>query len=287
MAADNSIPSLLLQIRSKRDLLTAAELRVADTILEHPEAVLQYSVSDLAVNSGTSDATVIRAIRKLGMTSYNDMKVLLARSLVSPVKLLNAEIDEGDSVDDVVNKLFGSIINTLTVTKGIVSSADLEKAADLLFSAHRIFLVGYGNSASVVSDFYQKLLRLGRRVTMQFDPHLMLIDVVNYAEPGDLCFAVSHSGHSKLVVDTVSLCRERGCRIISLTDNAPSPLRDSSDIALCTMSSETKFTAYASTSKIAQYAICNILYTIMSYKNEALALKNFTAVESTMQIYKC
>ena len=287
MSVDKRIPSLLIQIRSRRSSLTSAEVRVADYLLDHPEDVLQCSVSDLAMNSGTSDATVIRAIRRLGFPGFNEMKVQLAQSMVAPVKILNSEIDEGDSIDDVVQKVFGGIINTLTVTRDAVSTEQLEAAADLLFDAKRIYLVGLGNSASSGSDFQQKLLRLGRRVTVQFDPHLLLIDIVNYAGPGDVCFAISHSGHSKLGVEGVSLCRERGCTVISLTDNAVSPLRDLADISLCTMSSETRYNQYASASKIAQYAICNVLYTIMSYKHEALAVKNFTDVETNMQIYKC
>lgn len=287
MALEKRVPSLLVQIRAKRDSLTAAEQRVADYILCHPESVLKCSVAELAICSGTSDATVTRSIRKLGMSSYNEMKVLLARSTVAPVKLLNSEIDEGDSINDVAVKVFGSIINAVTLTRDTLSSALLESAADLLFSARNIYLVGLGNSASSVSDFQQKLLRLGRPVKVQFDPHLLLIDIVNYAGPEDVCFAISHSGHSKLVVDAVTLCRERGCKVISLTDNAPSPVRELADISLCTMSSETQFNSYASTSKIAQYAVCNVLYTIMSYKHEALAVKNFTDVETNMQMYKC
>ena len=287
MALENKVPSLLVQIRAKRDSLTATEQRVADYILDHPESVLKYSVAELAASSGASDATVTRSIRKLGMSSYNEMKVLLARSTVAPVKLLNSEIDEGDSISDVAFKVFGSIINAVTLTRDTVAPAQLEIAADLLFDAKQIFLVGFGNSASSVSDFQQKLLRLGRPVKVQFDPHLLLIDIINYVGPEDVCFAISHSGHSKLVVDAVTLCRERGCKIISLTDNAPSPIRELADISLCTMSSETQFNTYASASKIAQYAVCNVLYTIMSYKHEALAVKNFTDVEANMQMYKC
>ena len=287
MALENKVPSLLVQIRAKRDSLTATEQRVADYILDHPESVLKFSVAELAVGSGASDATVTRSIRKLGMSSYTEMQVLLARSTVAPVKLLNSEIDEGDSISDVAFKVFGSIINAVTLTRDTVPPTQLEIAADLLFDARQIFLVGFGNSASSVSDFQQKLLRLGRPVKVQFDPHLLLIDIINYAGPEDVCFAISHSGHSKLVVDAVTLCRERGCKIISLTDNAPSPIRELADISLFTMSSETQFNTYASASKIAQYAICNVLYTIMSYKHEDLAVKNFTDVEANMQMYKC
>ena len=44
MTTEKKVPSLLLQIQAKRDMLTAAELRVADYILAHPESVLQLSV---------------------------------------------------------------------------------------------------------------------------------------------------------------------------------------------------------------------------------------------------
>ncbi len=286
MSIEKSVPWLLIHIQALRPSLTLAEARVADYILEHPKDVLECTLSDLAEKSRTSDASALRLIRKLDISGFSELKLQLAQSLVAPVKLLNSEIDEGDSISDLVRKVFGGIINTLTVTCDSVSAADLEKAADMLFNARQIFLAGLGNSASPVSDFEQKLLRLGRIVHSRFDAHLTLIDIINTAGPEDVCFAVSHSGRSKLVIDAAAMCRERGAKIIALTDNVFSPLRDMADVSLCTMSSETRYNQFASSSKIAQYAICNVLYTIMAYKHESLAVDYITKIEKNMQMYK-
>ena len=287
MSKERNVPSLLLRVQSMASSFTTAEKRVADFILQNPGDVLRFSVSDLATNSKTSDATVIRFIRKMGMSSYHELSVLLAQSMVSPVKMLNSDIDTDDPINSVIQKVFDGISNTISMTKDISQYAEFEAASDMLYNASRIFLLGFGNSSSVVSDFQQKLLRLRRPVTVQFDPHLLLIDIVNYARPTDVCFAISHSGRSKLVIDAVKMLRARDVKIISLSDICDSPLKNYSDLALSTMSMETKYNLYAASSKIAQYAIIDVLYTIMAYKHSDDALDAFENVNSSMRTYKC
>lgn len=286
MSTENRFPSMLLQIRSSLQTLTAAERRVAEYVLENPGDVLQFSVSDLSTNSQTSDATVIRFIRKLGLASYSELKVHLAQSMVAPVKTLDSDIEVGDSVSDVIRKVFAGVSNALNMTRDIAQYADLEAAADLLYSAKHIFLIGFGNSASSVADFQQKLLRLGLPVTVQYDPHILLIDILSYAGPDTVCLAVSHSGHSKLVTDAAQACREKGSRIITLTDMVASPLSEMADISLHTVSTETRYNLYAAASKIAQYTILDVLYTIMSYKHADTAFDRFSQIESRMRLYK-
>lgn len=287
MGADEKrISSLIVKIRTAIPTLTASEKRVADFIVSSPEDVLQYSVSDLALKSQSSDATVIRTIRKLGINSYSEFKVLLAQAMVAPVKMLDSEIEAGDETADVVHKVYSAISNTLNMTANIPQQAEMEAAADALYQAKHIILVGFGNSASAVSDFQQKLMRLGLPTSVQFDPNLLLIDALNYASPETVCFAISHSGRTKNVIDIASFCQKKGCRVIALTDVAPSPLKDVADIVLCTMSGETKLNLYAAASKIAQYAILDVIYNIISYKHADSCFDRFEEVYENMKKLK-
>ncbi len=61
--------------------LGAAGQRVAEFIAQKPAAVLAGSALELAANTGTSDATVIRTIQTLGYAGLADLKRALAAAL--------------------------------------------------------------------------------------------------------------------------------------------------------------------------------------------------------------
>ena len=79
----NASASLVTQIKAHSSSLTKAEQRVAAYIIENPESVIFQSVSDLADCSKTSDATVMRTCKRLGFSSYQEFKVLLAQAIAS------------------------------------------------------------------------------------------------------------------------------------------------------------------------------------------------------------
>ena len=55
------------------------------------------SVAALADAAGVSDPTVVRACKRLGFTGYQDLKVTLAQSIVTPLQNIHEEISSDDT----------------------------------------------------------------------------------------------------------------------------------------------------------------------------------------------
>jgi RpiR family carbohydrate utilization transcriptional regulator len=69
--------NVLQAIRENYRTLTKAERQIADTILQNPRAVLECSISELSQISGVkSEASVVKFYRKIGLTSFQQFKVL-------------------------------------------------------------------------------------------------------------------------------------------------------------------------------------------------------------------
>jgi DNA-binding MurR/RpiR family transcriptional regulator len=69
--------NVLQTIRENYRNLTKAEQQIADTILQNPRAVLECSISELSQISGVkSEASVVKFYRKIGLTSFQQFKVL-------------------------------------------------------------------------------------------------------------------------------------------------------------------------------------------------------------------
>ena len=263
---DNAhVSPMLMKIEAMRSGLSKSELLVCDYILAHPDEVIHLSVSELAAKSGVSDATVIRASQKIGSSSYQDLKISIAKDIVTPLQGVNEEINADDPAGKVTEKVFQGILHTLDFTYRIQDPGLLEKAADILLRANRICIFGLGNSHAIAADIQHKLMRLGLSANAYADNHLQVI-CANSLKENDVLFAVSHSGSSRDVVHAAEIALRNKANVISLTNVGRSPLADVSTVALHTASNETKYRRVALSSRIAQMAIVDVLYTMIALK---------------------
>lgn len=249
----------LIRIRSSMPGLFAAEQRVAEAVLADPEAVLTSSVTELAGRSGASEATVVRLCRSLGYKGYQDFKISLARDLVSPIKSLHEELEEGDPPAEVAQKVFRSHIQSLEESLAALDGEVFSRAVELLTKAGRIFFIGVGTSAPNVLDAHNKFFRLGFDTLAQTDSHLQVMQAALLG-PGDVVVAISHSGQTRDPIETVKVAKAKGARAIALTNAALSPLARLCDLVLVTASKETRFKMEALASRIAQTTILNALF---------------------------
>lgn len=274
-----------MKMETLRPSLSKMEKNVVDYILKHPEEVIYLSVAGLAEKSGTSDATVIRTCRKLGMSGYQDLKVSLAQDLVTPLQNIHEEIEESDTVDVILDKVFQSTIHTLKFTHNILKAKTIEAAADAICASNKLFIFGLGNSHSIALDLQHKMLRLDINAMAYTDTHIQSI-VASHMKEGDVVFAISHSGSSKDVVDAAKLAKSNGATVISLTDIARSPLYDIADIRLCTASNETRYRIFALSSRIAQMTIIDTLHTIIALKRRDAITSGFRNIEKALESKK-
>lgn len=256
---------MLMKIEAMRKGLSKSELLVCDYILAHPDEVIHLSVSELAGKSGVSDATVIRASQKIGSSSYQDLKISLAKDIVTPLQGVNEEISPDDPAGKISEKVFQGILHTLDYTYRIQDPGLLEKAADILLHANRICICGLGNSHAIAADIQHKFMRLRLNATAYADNHLQVI-CANSLTENDVLFAVSHSGSSRDIVHAAEVALRNKAAVISLTNVGRSPLADISTVALHTASNETKYRRVALASRIAQMAIVDVLYTMIALK---------------------
>jgi len=112
----------------------------------------------------------------------------------------------------------------------------------------------------IAQDSYFKFLRIGMNCIAPRDNHTMRM-IAAIMEPGDVIFAISHSGETAEILETVDIARARGLRIISLTENHPSSLRRVSDVSLTYIAEETPLETGSIASKMAQFFLVDLVYT--------------------------
>jgi len=274
--------AMIAKINSMDRNFTKSEKNIAKVIMQDPEKVIYASIAELSSACKVSEPTIIRFCRKIGLNGYQDLKLTLAKEMVSPLQAINENITSDDDAQSVVNKVFNGTVETLSFTKNYLSIPDLEKAVKFLSSARRIIITGMGNSHAICLDLQHKLLRLGRDVTAYSDPHLATIALV-HADKRDVLFCISHSGSSKEVVDLAQQAKENQVNIISITDSGITPLSQISTITLHTCSNETKYRILGRESRIAELAIIDSIYTLLALRYEE---EDFLTVENSLKSHK-
>ncbi len=276
--------SLLHDIRYKYPLLGPAEKRIADYILEHPESILGMSVSELSSVCGCGEATVVRFSRRLNTDGFGMLKIRLSGEL-QKISSIGGEITKSDSPYTVFQKRNLEIIASLHNTETVLDPEELKLAAASIINAKRIVIFGLGSSAAVAKDAEHKFLRIGLSAQACTDNHIQAI-IASHLERGCVAMGISHSGASRDVIDALRLAKAGGAATICITNFGKPPITETSDIVLYTKAEETKHSILAMSSRIAQLAILDSLYSYIVMNLSDRAIKEIFNTEYSLQSKK-
>lgn len=248
---------MLARIKSLRHELRRSEQKVADLIIDRPNAVINAPISTIAREADVSEPTVIRFCRAVGCTGFQDFKLRLAGSLASGIPYVYSGVEADDRTEDIASKVFDRAVATLIQVRNHLDTEKLQQAIDILADASRIEFYGHGASGIVAMDAQHKFFRLGVPTVAYSDPHTHSMSAA-ILPPGSVVVAISHTGRSVDLLRSAELALDAGARVISITAFG-SPLAEKSTVALYADVSEDTDMFTPMISRIAHLTINDIL----------------------------
>ncbi len=265
------VPGSFVRLHGAYSGLRAAEQRVADFILAHPDELIYLTVTELAERTNTSESTVVRLCQKVGYKGYQEFKIVLARDMVEPETEIYAAIEPDDDLATVKSKVFQANAQALRDTIEVLDDAQLGRAVQAIARARRVEIYGVGGSAPLAVDAYHKFLKLGLATVALSDGDLMAMSS-SLLEADDVALGISHTGASRDVTDALGRAKKHGATTICITHRPASPITKVSDVVLVTAAKQTAFRSDASSSRIAQLTIIDTLYVGVAHTNHARSL---------------
>jgi RpiR family transcriptional regulator, carbohydrate utilization regulator len=280
------VPGCFVRIQGTYNSLRTAEQRVADFILKHPEELIYLTVTELAERTNTSESTVVRLCQKIGYKGYQEFKIMLARDLVEPNEMIYEQIERGNSLPEIKNKVFQANTQALADTMEVLVDSELQRAVDAIRSARKVQVYGIGGSAAIALDAYHKFLRLGLAVVALSDGDMMAMSSA-LLSTGDVAIGISHTGASRDVCDALENAHENGASTICITHRSTSPITKVADIKLFTAAKETAFHSDSLSSRIAQLSIIDTLYVGIAFSDydKSVAMIQRTRESTASQRY--
>ena len=224
-------PATLTQsISASLDAMRKSERKVAEYILSHPAEVISLRIVELALRADVSEPTVVRFCRAVGCNGFQEFKLSLAQQLASSPSYGQIAVTDADSVRQYTHKVFDSTVDTLLQVRDSIDSEPLDRAIHALADSRRVEFYGFGASASVAADAQHRFFRLQIPSAAYSDPHLQNMSATSL-EPGSVVVAISQSGRTKALLDSMELLRNRGIEVIGLAPSN-SPVSAASTIPL-------------------------------------------------------
>lgn len=274
--------SIGAQIRMRMPQLTPLEARVVDTITGRLDLSEATALRQVAEDAGVSDAMVVKIAKKLGFSGFRDFRSALVSYNGLDVAGLHQEISPDDTAADIIQKVFRTSMQALEETMSILDVEAFERAADILFRARSRDFYGLGGSAQIARDVAHKFLRIGLRVAVHDDAHMMLMSAAMLG-PEDAVMVFSHSGETSAVVAALELARRSGARCIAVSNYASSTVARSADVVLCSTAQGSPLLGENAAARIAQLNIMDALFVAVAQRDLASAEANLARTRRAVE----
>ncbi|GAA6295252.1 MurR/RpiR family transcriptional regulator [Enterocloster asparagiformis] len=257
--------SVLIKLRDYRNL-SAAENQVREYILKYPKKVLEYTVYELAKESFTSPATVVRLCKKIDIKGFARLKVLLAEETKyfqdMKLNLLDTTtIEKNDSPHAIIEKITNIAIKTIEETRVLVNEKQFMQVARLLQKAVIVDFYGVGASSPVAIDAQYKFMRIGKNVITYQLYDRQYVQAVN-SDASHVGIIISYSGETKEMLKIAGILQKNGTPVVAVTSSGENSLNRIADYNLFVTAKETVFRSGAMASRTAQLYIIDILYAL-------------------------
>ena len=275
---------LITKIQSELPGFSKGQKQIARFILEHYEKAAFMTASRLGVTVGVSESTVVRFATELGYDGYPHLQRALQEMIRNKLTSVQRMEVAGDRMGgrDVLQTVLHADTDMIRVTLDEIDRDAFQGAVDALMGAKRIYILGVRSSSALASflGFYFNLLF--ENVTLVHTNSVSeIFEQVLRVGPGDVLFGISFPRYSKRTLSAMKYARDRGARVIALTDSQLSPLARVADHVLLARSDMASFVD----SLVAPLSVINALIVAVGMSRRDEIEQTFNKLERIWEEY--
>jgi DNA-binding MurR/RpiR family transcriptional regulator len=215
--------------------------RIARFALDKPHDLALGTVAAVARATDVQPSSMIRFANALGYSGFSQMQQVFQGHLVERSASLRERIEPmrrgakaggRRSSAGVLHQLIGDAIGELARLEENLRADDMKAAVKLLAAARHIHVLAQRSAFPVACYLAYALNELELPVRLLDGVGGMLHEFARGIVNGDVLLAASFRNDSPDVVAAAGACRERGAKVIAITDSMLSPLGPLADVCL-------------------------------------------------------
>ncbi|NUR84774.1 MAG: MurR/RpiR family transcriptional regulator, partial [Nonomuraea sp.] len=205
------------------DELSPAERAVCQFLITAaPEQILFSSAQELGTLTGTSNATVIRTMQRLGFGGLPGLKRALANeftSSVAPEVRLQQRISHvGQDLSAIWTRVFDEAQERLDHCRRLWSSEAFQTAVEIIAGAPSVFVYGTGASEPGAKHLALKLGRRGHRARAVATTGFALADELMSLAHGEAVVIFQPARRLQELTVIAERARAVGARVVTISD---------------------------------------------------------------------
>jgi DNA-binding MurR/RpiR family transcriptional regulator len=224
------------RLRRSNGSLSPTTHRVARFIDRNRATVLASSAAQLAVDIGTSDATVVRTAQALGFAGLSDLKRALATALEqrsTPADdMLRTLADIGEGTERAIDLVLDSHREAIEALQSPSPRSKIMKAVSCLHRAERIIVFGIGPSAPLAHYVTILLNRNGRAARPLDATGSALADQLIGLQSKDALLILAYGKAYREVIATFAQAKQLGLPTVLVTDSPEGTLARRADVVI-------------------------------------------------------
>ncbi|MFI6877616.1 MurR/RpiR family transcriptional regulator [Streptomyces sp. NPDC050400] len=267
MEITEGVARLRAVVRERWDGLSTSERAVAQYLVSAPaESLLFASAQELGTASGTSNASVVRTLQRLGYAGLPALKRELASDLTSAVapevRLQQRIAHVGRDLDGIWGEVFDEAAERIEHARRLTPGDALREAVGVLAEAGEIHCYGVAASELAARHLVLALGRIGRRARFVGATGFALADQLLGLRQGDAVVVFQPGRDLAELGILVDRARAVGARIVLVTDELAERYGHRVDAVLTAPHTPTGLTAEALTALVVADALLLAMTTL-------------------------
>ena len=212
--------------------LPPKQRRLARYFLDHEDVVAFASTGQIAEQTRTSAATVVRFCQVLGYEGYPDLQAAVRSQLPhyrTAVQKLAERITRSDFSEHLPAQIAQANVNNIQKTLSQVSDSELTDIVDAIIRARNVRIFGSGLSAAAAISAEYALLVLGIAARACTDGGVNQLLEISRLTDQDLVIVIGVWRYLRSTVEAAGAARAAGATCIALTDSPVAPVATLAD----------------------------------------------------------
>lgn len=217
--------------------------QIASHALDNPSELALETIAAVSQRAGVQPSSLIRFAKVFGFSGYSDMQRVFRLRLTDAMpdykerlKSLNGTEAQGEEAKD-VNALLeqfveADVVGLRRLQQNKRLGTLLDQAFKLITDSDTVYVVAHRRSFPIACYLAYALSQMNVKNVLVDGVGGMFMQQVGHATSRDVIIAISSKAYSPDVVQVVRESKQRGVKIIAMTDSPLSPLAEHADVSL-------------------------------------------------------
>lgn len=213
--------------------LSKGQQKVAEYLLEKPEEFAVKSASEIGIQAGVSETTVIRFCYAIKLSGFSELQKTVRGQLLDRRSSLEQYFSSKLELADEPHfyaKVMEQDCQHIQATREHINEQDFNQTVERLIQSKRIYVAGVRTSFSSASwlAFTLNLVR-GDVQLLRSDTDDLLLSLSEMGHDSTLV-AISFHRYVKDTVQIAKLAKEQGAFVVGISDSPLAPIHEFSDV---------------------------------------------------------